>query len=115
MKQACAEAAPKGGVKEFEVGVFCGKYQTAIPEGYFDHLDEVRGKKRKTNGGEDLKGALKVSGPVNGSNGGSSFTLEIPVNALPKNADPTALLSVSNAPRSPDNREDIRLVPQCSV
>ncbi|KAJ8129057.1 hypothetical protein O1611_g4577 [Lasiodiplodia mahajangana] len=109
LKQACAEAAPKGGVKDFEVGVFCGKYQTAVPEGYFDHLDEIRGKKRTVNGGQVLKGAIKVSGPVNESNGTDAFTLEIPVSALPKNADPTSLLSVSNAPRSPDNREDISI------
>ncbi|KAJ8106914.1 hypothetical protein ONZ43_g6900 [Nemania bipapillata] len=109
LKQACAEAAPKGGVKEFEVGVFCGKYQTAIPEGYFGHLDEIRGKKRSMNGGEVLKGAIKASGPVNEVNGNNSFTLEIPVSALPKNADPTSLLSVSTAPRTPDNREDISI------
>ncbi|KAJ2989917.1 hypothetical protein NUW58_g3220 [Xylaria curta] len=109
LKQACAEAAPNGGVKEFEVGVFCGKYQTQVPEGYFDHLDELRGKKR-ANAGSVPKGAIKVSsGPVNEADASPSFTLEIPANILPKNVDPTTLLSASNAPRSPENREDISI------
>ncbi|KAK3365810.1 nucleophile aminohydrolase [Lasiosphaeria ovina] len=48
LKDACTEANPDGQVKDFEVGVFCGKYKTAVPEGYFEHLNESRGKKRKT-------------------------------------------------------------------
>ncbi|KAL2162613.1 hypothetical protein VTH06DRAFT_6449 [Thermothelomyces fergusii] len=47
LKSACMEAAPNGRVTDFEVGVFCGKYQTPVPEGYFEHLNESRGKKRK--------------------------------------------------------------------
>ncbi|KAI0468069.1 nucleophile aminohydrolase [Xylaria cf. heliscus] len=107
LKQACAEAAPKGGVNEFEVGVFCGKYQTEVPVGYFDHLNEIRGKKQAS---QVPNGAIKASsGPVNGSASSPSFTLEIPANTLPKNVDPISLLSASNAPRSPENREDISI------
>ncbi|KAL2168235.1 hypothetical protein VTG60DRAFT_243 [Thermothelomyces hinnuleus] len=47
LKSACMEAAPSGRVTDFEVGVFCGKYRTPVPEGYFEHLNESRGKKRK--------------------------------------------------------------------
>ncbi|KAH6641630.1 nucleophile aminohydrolase [Chaetomium tenue] len=47
LKAACMEVTPDGKVEDFEVGVFCGKYKTAVPEGYFEHLNQSRGKKRK--------------------------------------------------------------------
>ncbi|KAI0513334.1 putative amidophosphoribosyltransferase [Xylaria bambusicola] len=106
LKQACAEAAPKGGVNEFEVGVFCGKYQTDVPEGYFDHLDEIRNKNRKSG---VPAGAVTASSTVNGVNASGGFRLNVPPNTLPTNADPAALLSASNAPRTPENREDISI------
>ncbi|KAI0532370.1 putative amidophosphoribosyltransferase [Xylaria digitata] len=110
LKQACAEAAPNGGVKEFEVGVFCGKYQTAVPEGYFDHLDEVRHKNRPNQAGEVPRGAIMgSSNPVNGPDVNKPFTLEVPVNNLPKNADHATLASVSSMPRTPENRDDISI------
>ncbi|KAI1313290.1 putative amidophosphoribosyltransferase [Xylaria venustula] len=107
LKQACVEAAPNGGVKEFEVGVFCGKYQTVVPEGYFDHLDEIRHKNRAE---AVPKGTLAASSnPVNGPDTSRPFTLEVPPNNIPRNADPATLLSASNAPRTPENREDISI------
>ncbi|TGJ80416.1 hypothetical protein E0Z10_g8348 [Xylaria hypoxylon] len=110
LKQACAEASPNGGVKEFEVGVFCGKYQTAVPEGYFDHLHEIRHKNRANPGGEVPRGALTgSSNPVNGPGANKPFTLEVPANPLSKNADPAASASVSSAPRTPEHREDISI------
>jgi amidophosphoribosyltransferase len=65
LKAACMEVTPDGKVKDFEVGVFCGKYQTEVPAGYFEHLNEVRGKKRKI--AEEASGATAVGngGPVN--------------------------------------------------
>ncbi|KAJ3552591.1 hypothetical protein NPX13_g11075 [Xylaria arbuscula] len=107
LKQACAEAAPKGGVKEFEVGVFCGKYQTAVPEGYFDHLDEMRNKNRAQPSVPVGSQTASCSG-ANGV-GTSQFKLEVPTNSIPINANPAALLSASNAPRTPENREDISI------
>ncbi|KAL8829141.1 MAG: hypothetical protein Q9170_006301 [Blastenia crenularia] len=51
LKAACSEAVvSKTSVKEerdFEVGVFCGNYVTPVDEGYFRHLEEVRGETRK--------------------------------------------------------------------
>ncbi|KAI4117484.1 MAG: hypothetical protein LQ338_007547 [Usnochroma carphineum] len=51
LKAACSEAmvsesTPREG-RDFEVGVFCGKYVTPVDEGYFQHLEEVRGETRK--------------------------------------------------------------------
>ncbi|KAK3938561.1 Amidophosphoribosyltransferase [Diplogelasinospora grovesii] len=45
LKAACLEISPPNGPKEFEVGVFCGSYVTEVPEGYFEHLEMLRGKK----------------------------------------------------------------------
>ena len=50
LKAACRDAADRdSGVRDFEVGVFNGKYVTGVPEGYFEHLSSLRqaGKKRK--------------------------------------------------------------------
>jgi amidophosphoribosyltransferase len=60
------EVTPNGKVTDFEVGVFCGKYKTEVPAGYFEHLNESRGKKRKM--AEQAAGpqtAVGNSGPVN--------------------------------------------------
>ena len=49
VSDACAEVAKLAGRTKpriFEVGVFCGRYVTPVPEDYFDHLEEVRGNSR---------------------------------------------------------------------
>lgn len=73
LKAACFEAIEgPTEITDFEVGVFCGKYQTDVPESYFDHIAELRarGKKRK-NPEEEISGMKKPTlvgsaGPVNG-------------------------------------------------
>ncbi|RSM00104.1 hypothetical protein CEP52_009345 [Fusarium oligoseptatum] len=72
LKAACLDAIDgETQIKDFEVGVFCGKYQTDVPESYFEHLSEIRakGKKRKNveEEGSDAKKLTLVSnsGPVN--------------------------------------------------
>lgn len=50
MKDACTEAAgDTSAATDSEVGVFCGKYKTEVPEGYFEYLINrlQEGKKRK--------------------------------------------------------------------
>jgi amidophosphoribosyltransferase len=46
---ACAELSPRDPTKQqFEVGVFTGKYITPLDEGYLEHLERVRGDKKKS-------------------------------------------------------------------
>ncbi|KAH0499606.1 hypothetical protein TgHK011_006786 [Trichoderma gracile] len=76
LKAACVEAAGEGSeVKEFEVGVFSGKYITDVPEGYFEHISQLRGKnkKRKANCSESMLiangGVVNVAPGQNGAQG----------------------------------------------
>lgn len=49
LESACAQTSPRGsGTQRFEVGVFCGKYVTPVPEAYFEHLERIRGATRKS-------------------------------------------------------------------
>ncbi|PSR78402.1 nucleophile aminohydrolase [Coniella lustricola] len=80
LKSCCAELSPRQ-TQDFEVGVFCGKYVTSVPEGYFEHLDTLRGQARSSapaagdstqvaNGGAmaEAKNGL-VNGGASGANG----------------------------------------------
>jgi amidophosphoribosyltransferase len=70
LKAACIEAAEgECKVKDFEVGLFNGRYITEVPEGYFEHLSQLRGKKRKAVVGVTDMGAGRAmlvanSGPM---------------------------------------------------
>jgi len=45
---SCAELSPRDPkTQTFEVGVFCGKYVTEVPEDYFAHLERIRGESKK--------------------------------------------------------------------
>lgn len=74
LKAACMEAAESTSqVQDFEVGVFCGKYVTEVPEGYIEHLSELRNGKRwqkpavtNIKPGRDEEGSVVASsGPTN--------------------------------------------------
>lgn len=72
LKAACMEAADdKSQVEDFEVGVFCGKYKSSVPEDYFERSSRLHGnKKRKMTAvtdEEQTAGAALVasSGPTN--------------------------------------------------
>ncbi|EXJ62492.1 amidophosphoribosyltransferase [Cladophialophora yegresii CBS 114405] len=51
LKAACVDAAREAKAvdapNDFEVGVFCGTYITPVDQGYFEHLEQIRGQTRK--------------------------------------------------------------------
>jgi amidophosphoribosyltransferase len=48
LESACAQESPRNpATQKFEVGVFCGKYVTPVPNDYFEHLERIRGETRK--------------------------------------------------------------------
>jgi amidophosphoribosyltransferase len=48
LQKACASLSPRDSkTQAFEVGVFCGKYVTPVDDGYFDHIDRIRGERRQ--------------------------------------------------------------------
>ena len=48
LQSACASLSPRDPkTQAFEVGVFCGKYVTPVDDGYFEHIDRVRGERRQ--------------------------------------------------------------------
>ena len=44
---ACAELSPRGRDCIFESGVFSGCYVTGVPDGYFEHLEQIRGGNKR--------------------------------------------------------------------
>lgn len=47
LEDACLESCVNSEVKDFEVGVFTGKYVTGIEQGYLEHLEQIRGKNQR--------------------------------------------------------------------
>lgn len=93
LKACCSELSPRP-TQDFEVGVFCGKYITSVPDGYFEHLDALRGKTRSSAPAAIGSTQVANGGPVmQGQNGGANGTTN------------------GHGPlRSPADREDIRHV-----
>ncbi len=44
---ACAELSPRGRNCNFESGVFSGCYVTGVPDGYLEHLEQIRGGNKR--------------------------------------------------------------------
>jgi len=107
LKAACMEVTPNGKVKDFEVGVFCGKYKTEVPEGYFEHLNEVRGKKRKIP--EEAQGAEEGEKGANGDGPASKRASADGKGALEHRAA-NGHVDMNAGMANPNNRQDIRYV-----
>jgi amidophosphoribosyltransferase len=58
LEAACLSLAPPNGPKRFEVGVFCGKYVTPVDDRYFEHLERIRGDRRKAKVVESARQAV---------------------------------------------------------
>ena len=68
LKASCADAADEAGAvgapRNFEVGVFCGTYITPVERGYFEHIEQIRGKTRKLKVADEARRAV-VQGYAN--------------------------------------------------
>lgn len=119
LKAACAELSPRDPkTQDFEVGVFCGKYVTPVPEGYFEHLNDLRGKKRKIHA---LEGSASGrSGSLAGNSGPVLLSISSaalgPVSPPATRQNGGAPSSTSGSPvlsrvplASPMDRQDISL------
>lgn len=105
LKAACAELSPPDGPTEFEVGVFCGKYVTPVPEGYFEHLNEMRGTKRKHTSHAQVASSgptIVVSGGQTGVNGSTLYDAA-------SGGDRNSPERARNGAISPLTRDDISL------
>lgn len=113
LKASCLEAAEgPTEIEDFEVGVFCGKYVTDVPDGYFEHLSKLRGKERSTV-------ARAMEAGVSGPGHATVVTNSGPVNVAsrrPDDDDDDAGEGGDEHNGSrPEQREDIRYVSGCSV
>ena len=83
LKDACFQAARKGvdlKVEKFEVGVFDGQYVTMVPDGYFEHLEKVRGETKKMKVMDRARAAV-----ANGSAGAEE--IQMATNGVEVNGD----------------------------
>lgn len=119
--QACAELSPRDPkTQEFEVGVFTGCYTTPVPEGYFAHLNQLRGTKRKA---ADLVDghptAVANGGPVevgvrDADAKGDSPAVGLNYRTRQRTPPDTSGAAARSPTPEPTDRQDIRYVPQCS-
>ena len=80
VKESCAEIARENGLQEphtFEVGVFCGQYITPVSDGYFDHLDRVRGKAQKVKA-SNASGEAALGGQILSHHSDNHESIESP-------------------------------------
>ncbi|KAI1779362.1 amidophosphoribosyltransferase [Hypoxylon cercidicola] len=105
LKASCAELSPPNGPTEFEVGVFCGKYVTPVPEGYFEHLNELRGTKRK----HASHAQVSSSGPTMVISGGQTGVNGSTPHDGASGGDRSSPERIRNGAISPLVRDDISL------
>lgn len=85
LEAACAELSPRGMKSHFESGVFSGCYVTGVPDGYFEHLERVRGRSKTSEGLEAARRIIgdtsryeDLSQPVTGMELGMAHSLIAP-------------------------------------
>lgn len=110
--EACAELSPRDPkTQEFEVGVLTGCYATPVPEGYFQHLNQLRGTKRKATedaqGGAALKAPTASSGPTLEGVNDADANPENPAKGLNYRTRGSAVAPTTNGTSTSD-RQDIR-------
>jgi len=84
LKEACVQAVCNGTIgrkdQEFEVGVFNGEYVTPVPDGYFAHLERIRGETKRLKVMESAREAV-----ANGSAG--TGEIQMVTNGVEVNGD----------------------------
>lgn len=115
------EAAPKDTtVEDFEIGVFCGRYKTEVPDGYFEHLDELRGcTHRHQINVADPDGPILTGNASSMSSQPRSFQGRLDLNGLVAGANSHGKGDVAGTEvvrgtgmgpmHNPENREDISI------
>jgi len=116
--EACAELSPRDPkTQDFEVGVFTGCYTTPVPEGYFAHLNQLRGTKRKADVVDGHSGhptAVASSGPVEVGVNDSQANSDSPAVGLnyrtrQRTPPDTSGAAVRSARQEPADRQDISI------
>lgn len=64
MSESILENSPRHDIQELEVGVFNGRYITPVSEGYLEHLEELRGERKRQKRQENARQAV-VNGMAN--------------------------------------------------
>ncbi|KAK2764997.1 amidophosphoribosyltransferase [Arachnomyces sp. PD_36] len=126
LTSVCAEISHENGrqePKEFEIGVFCGNYITPVSDGYFQHLEQVRGEGRKlkvvesareavVNGFASRKDLQVAANGVKLDNTGQivpaaneEASAEAPINAQASRLGPAPEGHTDNGSESPSVRE----------
>ena len=123
---SCAQDSPRDPKKQkFEVGVFCGSYVTPVSDGYFEHLDRIRGESRKIKMLESAREAVRhgVAGEEQVKMAANGVEVDKSGDVVPKNTgsdsgfDPVELPdeiygSVANGLAEPGGERDHHLQQQ---